>query len=161
MYNPYDAIKNSVHIRLCGGLAKGAVYTILFAWYEAGCPELHANTNYQQIAGLSNKNWADNQDRIMATVHEIMPNLLKIHKDKSKALQSRQRAAELARQSTRRARAKQSAFADKETGSMEIQPINFSEKKWNEKRSDQVEVERVKQAKKQPKNPNDLATFTD
>lgn len=142
-------------------LAIGACYKILFSWYEAGCPDLHPSTNFRQIAGLSNRSWQENQERIMAVLNECMPQLRKMHKDKSKALQSRQRAAELARQSTRRARAKQSAFADKETVSMEIQPINFSEKKWNEKRSDQVEVERVKQAKKQPKNPNDLATFTD
>lgn len=161
MYNPYDAIKNSVHLRLCGLLAVGACYKILFSWYDAGCPDLHPNTNFQQIAGLSNRSWEENKERIMAVLTECRPQMQKIYTDNKKIMESRRKKSETMRNGKRRQRARQSAFADKETGSMEIQPINFSEKKWNEKRSDQVEVERVKQTKKQPKNPNDLATFTD
>lgn len=160
-HNPYDAIKHSVHLPLCGLLATGACYKIMFAWYEADCPDLHPNTNYQQIAGLSNRSWEENEDRIMAVLNECMPQMREICKKNRIAAENRRKALDRAREATRRARAKQPSFADKETESVEIRPINFSEKKWNEGRSDQIEVERVKQAKKLSIDANDPASFTD
>lgn len=150
MLTPYDIIKESVHFTLCSTLAKGAVFVIVFAWYDAHCPDLGLNPNYARIAGMRSHDWDHHKDRITPVLVEVMPRILELHKKRIARVEKNARNATHARavkQQRYKEKRQTEVFRDDDSGHTAVQPILLSEKKWNSGQSDLTSVKRVKAAK--------------
>lgn len=151
--NPLQLIYKHPMMPLAAPLARGAIYTILAAWYEAGCPDLGDHPDYAGIAGMRSNDWDRHKKIMFVILADTLPKIKEFWEHDGSRLKTKRETAANARKYLVKKKILQkdrkAGLLDKEdTGKVLVSPLRPKPKAFREGWSDSSERARIISEKK-------------